>query len=473
MRKDDISRLLARYLSMQEEGKEAYFDADEIEQLLDSFEESDDYTLYDGVLSLGMKLHPNHTGLLTRQCKLLVFNEQFEEALIRIDILSGTPEPELDLLRIECLCSLDRYKEARAYTEKLIAEDCEHLEDVFEYIAPIMGELGMHKEALDFIRRGQEFFPDNIELKEELCYNLESNGDVKEAIEVCNDLIDNNPYSFDDWATLGRLYSIEGEYDKAIEAFDFAITCDDTDNEIHILKAFCLFMNENYQKAIEVYEELLTDPDSTYRVKPLLAECYLKLEDFETAYQLLRDTLDKNTQYEEPASYINYLLCCAKTNRLDEEEAILDKALQLFPNHINLLYLKALYYADLGNDALAIKTLQDILLHIDPSEEYITGLADTHFQLANLLLKKSCYKEALTHFQLVLELSPAYPMVHLRMAICYINLGESDHFIEHITQCSEQEINDFEGSYVPTTNETSKLPLIDLIREYLENKKKK
>lgn len=471
MRKDDISRLLARYLSMQEEGKEAYFDADEIEELLDSFEESDDYTLYEGVLSLGIKLHPNHTGLQTRQCKLLVYNEQFEEALKRIDTLAGTNEPELDLLRIECYCSLDQYQKAKAHTEKLIAEECEHLEDVFEYIAPIMGELGMHKEALEFIKRGQEFFPDNIELKEELCYNLELCGNIKEAIEVCNELIDNNPYSFEDWATLGRLYSIEGEYDKAIEAFDFALTCDDSDNEIQILKAFCLFMNENYQKAIEVYEELLTNPDSVYRVKPLLAECYLKLEDFETAYQLLRDTLEKNEQYDEPASYINYLLCCAKTNRINEEEAILDKALKLFPNHINLLYLKALYYADSGNDLLAIKTLQDILLHIDPTEEYITGMADTYFQLANLLLKRSNYREALTHFQKVLDLSPTYPMVHLRMAICHINLGESDSFIAHITQCSEQEINDFEGTYVPTGNETSKLPLIDLIKEYLDNKK--
>lgn len=69
MRKDDISRLLARYLSMQEEGKDVYFDADEIEDLLDSFEDSDDYTLYDGVLALGIKLHPDHPGLKIKQCK--------------------------------------------------------------------------------------------------------------------------------------------------------------------------------------------------------------------------------------------------------------------------------------------------------------------------------------------------------------------------------------------------------------------
>ena len=51
MKKKDISRLLQRYLTGHQEGKDAYFDADEIDELLDSFEESDDYTYYDEVLA--------------------------------------------------------------------------------------------------------------------------------------------------------------------------------------------------------------------------------------------------------------------------------------------------------------------------------------------------------------------------------------------------------------------------------------
>ena len=38
MKKDDISRLLQHYLSAKEEGKEPYFDADQIDEMLDSFE---------------------------------------------------------------------------------------------------------------------------------------------------------------------------------------------------------------------------------------------------------------------------------------------------------------------------------------------------------------------------------------------------------------------------------------------------
>ena len=61
-------------------------------------------------------------------------------------------------------------------------------------------------------------------------------------------MIDKNPYSNDYWFTLGRLYSISGDYEKAIEAFDFALTCDDSNEELKILKAYCLYMNENYER---------------------------------------------------------------------------------------------------------------------------------------------------------------------------------------------------------------------------------
>ena len=73
MKKDDISRLLQRYLSAREMGKEPYFDADEVDELLGSFEESDNYDYFDEVLALGLKLHPGNTDLQIRQCKLFVY----------------------------------------------------------------------------------------------------------------------------------------------------------------------------------------------------------------------------------------------------------------------------------------------------------------------------------------------------------------------------------------------------------------
>ena len=169
----------------------------------------------------------------------------------------------------------DSYDKVIGHVEKLIANKCEYLETLFEYIAPILGDVEMTKEAHDFINRGLMLFPDNLILKDELCYNLEIEGDIKRAIEVCNELIDKNPYSNDYWFTLGRLYSISGDYEKAIEAFDFALTCDDSNEELKILKAYCLYMNENTRRQSRYIMILQRPTISTFASLPCLPNATL------------------------------------------------------------------------------------------------------------------------------------------------------------------------------------------------------
>ena len=229
MKKDDISRLLQHYLSAKEEGKEPYFDADQIDEMLDSFEDSNDYTYFDEVLALGLKLHPGNSALQIKKGRQFAYNEDYESALALLENIAETDNQDLDMLKMECYCSLNQYPKVLEITEELITRDCDYLEEVFEYISPILNDLDMNKEARDFVDRGLALFPDNLILKNELCYILETEGDVPRAIELCNELIDKNPFSYEYWFTLGRLHSMVGDYEKAIEAFDFALTCDDSD----------------------------------------------------------------------------------------------------------------------------------------------------------------------------------------------------------------------------------------------------
>ena len=49
------------------------------------------------------------------------------------------------------------------------------------YRTNLVGDVEMTKEAHDFINRGLMLFPDNLILKDELCYNLEIEGDIKKS----------------------------------------------------------------------------------------------------------------------------------------------------------------------------------------------------------------------------------------------------------------------------------------------------
>jgi tetratricopeptide (TPR) repeat protein len=334
--------ILQRYSEMKNKGLELYFDADEIADLLEHFEIAEDFDQYEKVVKLGQKLHPESMDIKIGECKVHIFHERYDKALKLIEQMGESDTLELTLLKMECLCALDRFGEVINFieTQQRIQPD-EELESLFEYLTSILNEIGKPNEAYNLVTRGLALFPDNMILKEELCCSLDGLGRIPEAIRVCNEMIDTNPYSTDYWYILGRLYVISEDYGKAAEAFDFALTCEESNVEIKILKAFCLFLNENYEKAIEVYLDLLSQKEDVQeRVQPMLAECYMRADDFEQAYILFNELL-RNTGFEkELAICKNYIHCCLETEREQEAADVLSMAIDRFPNDLLLVSLQ-------------------------------------------------------------------------------------------------------------------------------------
>ncbi|MCC8143722.1 MAG: tetratricopeptide repeat protein [Tannerellaceae bacterium] len=487
MSKSNMSDLLQRYLSARDEGKDIYFDANEIDDLLESFEESNDFTYYGEVLALGLKFHPSSTDLYLRQCKLYVYNEEYDSALALIETIALQGNQELDLLRLECYCALNQYEEVVTYTDNLRENECEYLEQIFEYTAPILNDLDMTAEAHDYISRGLKLYPDNMILKDEFCYVLEIEGDIDQAIRICNELIDKNPYSNDYWFSLGRLYSMTADFDKAIEAFDFALTCDDSDNELKILKSYCLYMNENYEKAIDVYNEIARNGNLIIDLKPLIAECYIKLEKFEKGYELLKEIIYNpdsnqglyNYRYEA-FTYINYVKCCIETERLKEAVATLKEAANLFPDNIRILSILALSYIENNEEEKALETTERLYQALENQDENNPEDYNTLLRAGQILYLRGEVDRALKYYRKIYEEKPNLPYLNLHLAMAYLSKGDMKKFGEHYKLTSPEEL--LEYFEISKTNmgkagnvlyPTKHIPPEDLSKEYLRNKDNK
>lgn len=294
--------LLERYKEMHEKGTEAYFDADEIIQLLEYFEDENDFDEFIRALELGLKLHPENIGIKIKECKAYIYREKYAEALERIKSIGDDDDPELLLLKMQCLYVMDLHHEADALLEQHPVD--EELRMIYEDLTPLLSEVGKNEEASRLVKHAIQLFPDSIVLKEELCYHEEMTGNLQQALQICRELIDINPYNADYWYIQGRLLSNLGQYEEAIHSFDFALTCNEDDVEVRLLRAYCLFMNENYEKAIEAYLDLLSDKkDITDHIEPILAECYLKADDFKRAYTLFNKLLGKSEILSQVARY--------------------------------------------------------------------------------------------------------------------------------------------------------------------------
>lgn len=464
MKQNKASQLLNKYLAAQEAGKEIYFDADEIDDILESLENQEDYTHYESILSLGLRLHPSSTDLRVRQCKLLIYNEEYNEALNLINSISDTDHFELDLLRLECYSALDQYHKVVSYIEAHLNDNREELEELFEYLAPILSDMDMSEETSDFIQRGLKIFPDNMILKDELCLHLEAIGDISGAIKICNEFIDKNPYSVDYWFMLGRLHSMSADYEKAIEAFDFALTCDDSDIELKILKAYCLYMNDNFEKAIEVYSDVMeADSNLRSRITPLLAECYIKQDKYEEAYQILNKHLEEKeaNSIEDISTFLNFIRCCMETDRETEATIILNKALELYPDNIRLLSILAIKYTEDGKDKEAKEITERLFRLIDEADDSYIDNAESLFQTAQYLNIKNDIKEALRYYLKIFNIDPKMPLITMYIAMAYLSLGDIEAFNKYYKLTPQEDLSDF--------FDKSGINLDDLLRN-LENK---
>ncbi|RRD60278.1 hypothetical protein EII40_07665 [Tannerella forsythia] len=317
--------LLERYKEMHEKGTEAYFDADEIIRLLEYFEDENDFEGFTQVLELGLKLHPENIGIKIKECKVYIYQEKYAEALDRIKSIGDDDDPELLLLKVQCLYVMDLHHEADELLDQHPVDD--ELRIIYEDLTPILSEIGKNEVAFKLVKRAIQLFPDSVILKEEHCYHEEMAGNLQRALQICRELIDIDPYSTDYWYIQGRLLSNLGQYEEAIHSFDFALTCDEDDVEVRLLRAYCLFMNENYEKAIEAYLDLLSDKkDITDHIEPILAECYLKADDFERAYTLFNKLLGKPEVLSQVARYKTHHRIFSQTDQnIDKTAEYLNK----------------------------------------------------------------------------------------------------------------------------------------------------
>jgi len=338
---DEISILLERFFSSKKNDTFPYFDVDELEDLINYFLEKEDLANLNKTIELGYKLHPDDLSFKLTICRTLMATDDYESALDIVEDLENSGNSEVDLLRIECLCELDRYNEALKIINELIEVDVPYLEDILVQTACILNDIdGYVYEAYSIIQRGLMLYPDNYELKIELCFNYELQGKAKKAIDFCHELIDENAYAADAWFILGRLYSTVLDFEKAIDALDYALTCLNEDEtgveyDIRLLKAYCLLMNKSYDKAIACYEDLVEfDEFDKLYVYPYIAECYINICDYEKAYQLLSSLVGVDGLEDEVSVYGNLIFCCFETNRRDEAFDLLGQALANYPESI-------------------------------------------------------------------------------------------------------------------------------------------
>jgi tetratricopeptide (TPR) repeat protein len=374
MDKTHVSELLKRYHDARKAGEYPYFDTDEIDEMLEWLEVKDKYEDCKALVDLGLSQHPGNSLLLMRKCRYYMYEFQYEMALETLNSIPDAANIDIEMMRLECYYELDDIDAILKRIEALTESNCEYLEDILEYIVPMLNDKDMKDASAKLIRKGLSHFPKNTLLMDELGYLYELSGQYKKAISISNKLLDSNPHSYDHWFNLGRLYAFNFNYPAAIEAFEFAVACSgedtkDTDLELEVLLAYCFFMNENYEKALEKYSQVSVDstPKLYVHIQTMMSECYAKLEDFENAYQTLRNILSDNA--EDVRISMKFVRYAIASNHRTEATDVLNFTIDILPDNLGNLAEEVLFLLKKEKIIQALVFVDEIIDHIEDIDE--------------------------------------------------------------------------------------------------------
>ena len=205
----DITDLIKQYEQMRYMNKKFYFDADEFAMITNHYNNKKDILEAERAVNLGLSMHPYNYNLMIIKAEMLIALDKYEIAYDHLlTIAQDDTNVNLLLLKFKCLIKLGRTVEASSYLDYILEGDLDEA-DYYTFVKEV-GYLCNDAEYFDsstmLLEKALKVDPTNTDVLIELSYAYEMSDNIDKAIDLTNALIDLNPYSFDSWVTLGRLY---------------------------------------------------------------------------------------------------------------------------------------------------------------------------------------------------------------------------------------------------------------------------
>jgi tetratricopeptide (TPR) repeat protein len=205
-----------------------YFDVNDFEEIMEYYMMAGDFKKALRVSGMASRVHPGATSLMLKKAQILAALNREERALkilSEVEILEPYNN-DVFLTKGAVFSQMRDYEKAIEEYSKAVGSadepDYVYCNIAFEY-----ENLGNFDKTIEYLGKALEVNPDNDLAIYEAAFCFDLLSLTEEGISFFNRLIDRHPYSLEAWFNLGVSYINSGQYDKALEALDFAIAIDD------------------------------------------------------------------------------------------------------------------------------------------------------------------------------------------------------------------------------------------------------
>ncbi len=249
---------------------------------------------------------------------------------------------------------------------ELAGEDDQALEDFLELLI----HYNQFELALPVLERCLDLDADVNYIVEKWLGQMNDKQIIRSLLPMLERMVDKDPYSEEAWYLLANASSDMEDYEKAITAYDFAVTINENFLEAWVGYLEALYEQENYNTFIKHYEEqaLRFHPGAFEELKGLLAWSHYEIGKIKEARALYHEVLKKSP--EDSESWYSMGLTWHYEQEYGKAIPYLEKAYGL--NSVEADYGVVLAAAYFGNgNADKWEPLYEVLSEEFPTEEEV------------------------------------------------------------------------------------------------------
>lgn len=431
---EDLKELIRQFENMQEGRNHEFLDEDSFELIIDYYDEQDQLTKALQAAEVAVEQFPFSALLLLKKADLLIEAKRFGEALhlLRKADAYDPGDIYLYILKTDACLGLDRRQEAEAILrdalQRFSGED--RVELLLE-LADVYDDWEEFEQVFDCLKMALEADPNNEEALHKICFWAEFTGRMEESIRLHTAIVNEHPFNELAWFNLGSAFQELKLYEKAIDAYKYAIAIDDRFDYAYRNLADAYIRLRKYTDAIEALQrhQEIAKPDDV--IFEAMGYCYEKQKKYDQARYYYRKAYHINAnddrlyfrvgrtymlemQWAQAVQYITtaqklnarsneYCLalgeCYLQLESFKEALAQLLEAVRLRPasSRSRLYFIRGLYLAGYWEEAL-------IQLSIAEAE---TGDKPVyHYYRCGVLLSMGRSKEALLQLETALIAAP-------------------------------------------------------------------
>lgn len=350
------------------QGGSQFFDVDELEIIIDYYLEVNDIERLKRAVEFAEDLYPDSTSVQLRRAHLLIAEEQFEPALHIIKQLRRR-EPQNTDVAYSLGVAYGAVGESRKAIELFheAAEDGWLLGRIYSNIAEEYYHLKEYDEAIRYYLLALDTDTyDNSTLYNYLDTCMQAQR-LEDAVTHLQSFVGEHPYCCEAWHCLGTAWRELGLFEKAVDAYEYALAIDKTYFGVYVDLSVALEEMNRPGEAVSTLlraRDYVEDRSALYRG---IAFIYVRADNNDMAVLYFRKAIEENPSDAE--SYAALALGYAVMDDLGTALPLVKKAMRIAPESPEVLCSAAIVYDMQGNYDAASDCFDRMLATGDCTEQ--------------------------------------------------------------------------------------------------------